>query len=124
MSCNRPDGYTHEKNDCTVRALTKVSGLKYEDVHSAFKACGRRDKRPIRSDEVIKQVCKILNLKSKKVKRSGTLNKFMDTKPLGNYYCRKSGHVFALVNGKVYDENIIGSRLKGVWEIKLKEVKQ
>lgn len=37
------EGFTHERNDCTVRALRQFADISYAEAHALIKASGRKD---------------------------------------------------------------------------------
>lgn len=37
------EGFTHERNDCTVRALRQFAGISYSEAHALLKAAGRKE---------------------------------------------------------------------------------
>src|SRR5512143_1491954 len=41
VKVERLDGFSHESNDCTVRALASACGLSYADAHLIAKEMGR-----------------------------------------------------------------------------------
>ena len=118
----RPPEFANERRDCTVVALTLASGLPYDRVHSAFKECGRKEKHGVHLKKVVHKVCKLLNLKATQVKRSGSLRKFATKFPQGNYICHKRHHAFAVMDGKVLGEEVMGSYIKGAWRIEQGEM--
>lgn len=117
MNYNRPEGFQHEGKDCTVRAMSLVTNIPYEKVHSAFKLCGRRDGKGTNSRLSMKKVCKILNVKSKMIKRSGSVRKLIGLYPKGNIFCTKRGHAFPVIDGVPHDVDTLGSHIKNAWII-------
>ena len=99
-----PDEYKNEKADCTVRALTRVSGLSYKEVHTAWKLEGRKDCKGINAKKKIQRVCKRLNIKIKEY-------------DIGNLLCLKRGHAFPVINRRAYDLDSKNSILTGAWLI-------
>ncbi len=113
----RPEGFENEERDCTVRALSLAGNIQYENVHKAFEINGRKDRHCVMIEPILHKVCKLLNLKAKQVKRSGTLKKFINQFPKGNYFCIKRGHAFAVIDGVSHDEDLMNSHIQGAWLI-------
>lgn len=113
----RPVEFSYEDRDCTVRTLSITAKIPYSEAHAAFKKCGRKDKHSVYITKILQLVCKELNLTAKQVKRSGSLRKFIRTFSKGRYFCSKSGHAFAVVDGVLHDENTLGSHIQGAWLI-------
>lgn len=115
----RPEKFKDENNDCTVRSLSLVANLPYEEVHAAFEIAGRKKGKGVSGKKVIQQVCQVLNLQAKQVKRSGSLKKLKATYPKGRLWCLKSGHAFALIDGVVHGE-LTNAQIRGAWMIEKK----
>ena len=113
----RPEGYEKERRDCTVRALATASKIPYEQVHSAWKLCGRKDKCTVRTKPRFQKVCKLLNIKAKQVKRHGTVEKLVRQFPKGRLFCTKRSHAFAVTDGIAHDLDRIKSHIQGAWLI-------
>jgi hypothetical protein len=115
------EAYSHERSDCTVVALTKVSDYSYSECYKAWSEVGRKKSCGVSCKKKLRKVCKVLNLNFKQVKRHGTVQSFINTFPTGNYFCTKRKHAFAIINGKISDSTLAGSYLKGAWLITQKE---
>jgi hypothetical protein len=120
----RPVGFEREQRDCTVRALSLVSNIPYEKVHGAFKECGRRNSCGFKIKGRFQDVCKLLNLEAKQVKRHGFLSTFISQFPQGKYFIVKSGHAFAVIDGVVHDEHKMNSHIHGAWLITKQQEKE
>lgn len=114
----RSIGYTHEHNDCTVRALSVAANIPYEQCHEAFKHYGRKDKHGLTNiKKIFPKVCHRLGLKSRQVARSGTINKLVKKYPTGRIYCTMRGHAFCIVDGVPHDVKSKNCRIKTAWII-------
>lgn len=119
-------GYSHERNDCTVRALSVACELEYSVAHKLIKdKTGRKDTGacygfPVFMDKYIPHIKKLHPKPWEKEKKIGTLSKFVRDNPTGTWILLKSGHAFALVNGVVYDSWQPGpkTQIKQAWQIK------
>ena len=113
----RPERFSKERSDCTVRALTTVSGLPYDQVHEAFRIAGRKDRRGVKAKKVIQKVCRILNLKAIQVQRSGSVRKLIKRYPVGSLFCTMRGHAFPVIDGIIKDWVSPFVHLRGAWLI-------
>jgi len=111
------DRSSSEHNDCTVRALALTAKINYKEAHKIAREAGRKDRKGFQSNWLIqtaKDTFK-LNYQSVKVKPM-TVATFCKKYPKGSFYCRKSGHAFAIIDGVCYDHTRSLSRVKDVWE--------
>lgn len=127
-------GFTHEKNDCTVRALQHSTGISYEEAHTFMKKHGREDGKGAMSNFIYPKFA----MNGKKLTHSGFLGECIDKKggyrkryrfPTINQMIQKLGkgsyilninrHVIALVDGIVKDSHISGgkSRVKSYFTV-------
>lgn len=113
----RPEGYEKEKKDCTVVALSLASNIPYDKVHTAFKQLGRKDGQSVRSSSIMKHIFILLNIKAKKVMRSGSVNKLIKKHPKGNLYCIKRKHAFTIIDGVTHNLDRPNSHVMGAWLI-------
>lgn len=103
----------NEYDDCTVRALSFVTGIPYEDAHVIAKESGRPDREGWYAHRVIQEameygykfnqidlysILKRLGIKKISAKR------FAELFPTGSLYVCRRGHAFAIINGKIYNE--------------------
>lgn len=51
------------------------------------------------------------------VKRSGGLQGFLRKFPIGNYYCQKRGHAFAVIDGVAHDCKHAQSHIQCAYKI-------
>lgn len=119
MICNDSRSY-NERNDCTVKALAIATGIDYLDAHTALKKQGRGDRQGCMKPQQEKALnsvgYSIERLARYKLTPSGrrcgvmkeyrgktmtTVAKYLD--PSKVYWIYTSGHVAAVVNGKVED---------------------
>lgn len=122
----RPTG-TGERNDCCVRALANATGLDYLEAHVIAARYGRPDRSRMphrstvtmfdaygtRQDLVEKARGHVIErpayrggsyVRVTKVGRV-TLARFLAAYPRGTYVCHIRGHVFAVRDGVVLDNN-------------------
>lgn len=132
-----PDG-GRERNDCSVRAVAIALGKPYPEVHAAFKANGREDRHGTFTCITRAVLCQsganvvelslplhtyspVDNGWQVKYRRTGgwTVASFVRSHKRGRYIVRVNGHMFAVLDGVVYD-HAGGSRRQvlEVWEVK------
>lgn len=104
-----------ESRDCVVRASTIATGSTYQDMHSKYKAAGRRDKRgtPVfLIDEVLphKQA-----IKADYRHLAWTLSKFISIYGKGRWVLCNRNHAWAVVDGVVHDTAPVGARTRVLW---------
>lgn len=92
-----------ERRDCTVRALTNVSGASYSEVHAIFAAHGRKNRRGIVLRKVLQSVASDLGLTAQIVRRSGSVERLLRDFPAGRLVINTRGHAFAVIDGVVHD---------------------
>jgi hypothetical protein len=95
-----------QKNDCTVRALASARGLTYDEAYDELKQAGRKCGRGFAIQVWLNAQPWALKLPFPAVKGERRMNPvtFVAQFPLGNFICRSSKHVFAVIDGKVLDE--------------------
>lgn len=121
MTIERPQGYEHEKNDCTVHALSLALNIPYEAAHSALKKYGRRDKHGIGLRTRFSHICKDLGVDASHIRRSGTVAKLCKDYPQGRIFAIKRGHAFAIIDGVAHDLTKLGSHVKSAWLLEVKQ---
>lgn len=99
-------GFTHEDNDCAVRAHALFTGSSYEESHAIFKKLGRRDGRGTKNRTILT----ILNEKYHCVMDKMTLNQLRHSYPKGRVYALKRGHAFTLIDGVLHDTWKVGDK--------------
>ena len=95
---NSAEGFS-ERRDCTVRALTNVSGAPYAEVHAIFAAHGRKKRRGIVLKNVLQSVARDLGLVAQVVRRSGSVERLLRDFPTGRLVVNTRGHAFAVIDG-------------------------
>ena len=119
-----------QKNDCTVRAVATVLGLSYDEVYDQMAHAGRQCNRRFHlldwlesrnHDEPGHFVCKTRRISFPAIKGKERMNlaEFCKQYPHGRYICRVAKHVFAVIDGVVYDtfENRCDRCVYLAWEI-------
>ena len=96
------DGF-NETRDCTVRALAISAGIKYYIAHNIARDAGRRSRCGFYVPKIIKEAKKNGLQFYKCVRSSITIQKFLKKYPKGRFYCRRSGHAFAVIDGVILD---------------------
>jgi len=130
LSGRKECGYTHETNDCGVRALAEASNITYAESHTFWSKLGRSDRGGVyftwfddflsnNNNEVFgKKVTKITvpyhqsethkwdNDKWEYVRHTKRLNvkTFIQQNPKGRYIILSRGHAKAIIDGVVHDE--------------------
>lgn len=112
-------GFTHEMNDCTVRALATAYDLSYEVAHAWLKSKGRQDGKGCRNF----------------VGKMDTFGRFMWQKhhyeihrsvkgvlkdyPVGTYMVLIKRHVFVIKDSVIHDTGLskLGSHVTHLWRI-------
>lgn len=92
-----------ETKDCTVRALSIVSGKGYKETHKILAKYGRKDRKGFAISRPLKDIAKDLGIKLRTVKRSGSLSKLMRLHPKGVLLVKVRSHVLALIDGEAND---------------------
>lgn len=100
-----------QKNDCTVRAVTLVYGIPYDDAYDRLKSAGRKSHQGYHFNEWAALDSTIDGKKLvwqsfpgvKGQKRMNPL-RFCKDFPEGRFIVRTAGHVFAIIDGVGYDD--------------------
>jgi hypothetical protein len=117
--------YAGEENTCTVRALAITANISYEDAYDIMQEAGRRPNGRI-----------FMGMGLSKFQECGghyecvycrgifspriTLRKMLPQLEEGNYIVRVRRHVFAVVDGLVYDTELLPARnsiIETVWKV-------
>jgi hypothetical protein len=102
----------NDTNNCTVIALSAVSGMPYPEAYNICRAAGRRDRKGMYTHQLIKHFNENHSSKGKfqhiRMNDKGrmSLNQFVSNYPKGHFYLRKRGHAFVVSNGVVLDMSI------------------
>jgi hypothetical protein len=98
-SGRRAEGFCGETNDCTVRATAILLNQKYAEAHAALAQCGRKPKDGFNYPKAAKK----LGLQPRPEFSCKTVQRVLQELPPGRFVLRISKHVFAVVDGVVYD---------------------
>jgi hypothetical protein len=134
--CKGVERFEGEANDCTVRALANVLGAPYPLAHRLLSAAGRKPKRgmlwsqwsKVYSRLGIKMVSVHGSTKSArfiarasgvKLSQGITIEKMLPLISKGRYIVQVTGHVFAVIDGKIldYGYNPAGARVASVYKL-------
>ena len=121
--CTDPqiEGYFPQKANCTVVALSVVTGIPYNRCYEIAKQFGRKDGRGFNSKTLITKFNKQFGRTFDLHKRSSiTVQKFCKMFPTGSFYVRKKGHAFAIVDGVCVDKAKIATpmaRITDAWKL-------
>lgn len=133
--------FPDEDKDCTVRALANAAGMPYKTAHSILARAGRQQRRGMTFTPLHKVYTR-MGFKLKGVfgstyearyiagslnvepQQGVTLARMMQRLQNGRYIVKISGHVFAVVDGKMLDYygNLAGSRVQALWELEQQAV--
>lgn len=116
-----------EYRDCTIRALALTASIEYSVAHKIGKDAGRQRRRGFHCQTLLDQAQKSNISFSKIIDRHGdgvrtfqptTIGEFIQKHSKGRFYCRRSGHAFAVVDGIILDNirNTPRQRITDAWE--------
>ena len=114
-AAERPSGVAR---DCTVRALTIVTGCRYATAEAIAHAAGRRRNRGFRSSQLIDAArAEGFNFEEVKLPQNALLAEVLLILDEGRFYVRVRGHAFAIVDGKVHDmfHTSLRTPVRGAW---------
>ncbi len=105
-----------ERNDCVVRAITNVTGMDYDYIHSVLKKHGRNDGQGTFANTSVKAMQELgfkpvvigkshwkYYVKDCEANPKKTLNQVMNDLPAGKFVVYVNLHATALVNGQIVD---------------------
>lgn len=94
-----------QKNDCTVRALAMVRGMAYDDAYDLLAAAGRKCSKGFQFTNWINEQSWAARIAFPAVKGQPRMNPatFVQRFPQGRYICQVAKHVFAVIDGVIYD---------------------
>ena len=93
-----------QKNDCTVRAAAAILELNYDDSYDMLKKYGRKCGRRFRMDDFLTdKKAEEISFPAVRGQRRMSPYKFCKEYNDGKYICRTAGHVFAVIDGVVFD---------------------
>lgn len=104
----KASGYGKEKNDCAVVAFSLALGISYKDAYKKLDAAGRQKNSGFYINEFMEH-CGFLGYNTKTIKfkkgRRLTQNEFAITYNKGKWIAYTKGHVIAVINGVIFDNN-------------------
>jgi hypothetical protein len=105
-------GFTHESNDCVVRAISIAYCTEYEKIHAALHKLGRKEGKGI-STRLAMQGREFIWHKSSSAYAqshvSGNVGAFIKANPVGHYVVRVRGHALAVIDGVIHDSCLSNS---------------
>jgi len=112
---------SYERNDCTVRTLAITTKTPYLRAFAILSNAGRKRNRGFHIQKFLKTNKRVCNHFFRKLsfRNPITVNKFVKRYPKGTYYVLIRGHVFAIIDGTVYDviQPKPGQRIKVAWRV-------
>lgn len=112
--------FPNERNDCSVRALSIALGVQYSEVHKLCEKRGRKPKQGFHTSQAFRigRRRKVATFKGVRIsyrttgKHQSTIPTFIKKNPVGRFVCVKHRHAFAIIDGKVYGQELDNSRIK------------
>lgn len=108
-----------EESDCTVRALTIVTGLPYDIVHAELRRAGRHAKRGFELTDYLSHRRKFLGraFASVRFRRKTVMSDILKSYPRGRHVVDLDDHVLAFVDGCAHDLMRVSpdERVLGIW---------
>lgn len=121
----------NETNDCCVRAISIATGIDYAVIHKLCEKKGREPRKGFhphfafglrRGQKKKSCVYKGMRISLRKVgKHEPTIPTFINKNPIGRFVCVKSRHAFAVIDGKVYSQQLDNSRIKYYLKISIND---
>lgn len=100
-------GFVDEEKDCAVRAYSTFKDVDYATAHALFAEHGRKNGAATYNTTI----ATILN--GVQLHEGGmTLGRLLERFPSGKLYVLKRGHAFAVVDGCVHDNVLLGPKTK------------
>lgn len=92
-------------NDCTVRSVALVKRMAYDDAYDMLAAAGRKCFNGFDLGMWLMKQPGVVKLSFPGLKGQRRMNpvQFCQEYPEGRYICRVAKHVFAVIDGTVYD---------------------
>jgi hypothetical protein len=99
------EGYSKERSNCTVVALSSVTDLPYKECYQIASAAGRQNGCGFKSADLINFFNNNISESFDEVylEKRLNVNTFCKEYPKGKYYVRKRGHAFSVIDGVVHD---------------------
>jgi hypothetical protein len=94
-------GFTHEFNDCVVRAISIAFCIDYKIVHAELKALGRKDGAGISTIVAMEDREFIWHKRQKDL--HSTVGRFVKEHPIGHYVVTMRGHAISIIDGIIHD---------------------
>lgn len=101
-----------DKNNCTVCALSNVSGITYHEAHMITQAAGRKMRKGFKTVKLMNHIFDnqsnyglmfVCIMNKDNGSKPISVARFIQENPTGRFYVRRSGHAFAIINGVVHD---------------------
>jgi len=94
-----------QSNDCTVRAVATARGMEYDVAYDLLAAEGRKCERGFHLEKWlnVQPWARKMPFPAVKGQRRMNPHTFCKTYTTGRYICRVAKHVFAVIDGVVYD---------------------
>ena len=111
----RGDAYSNERQDCTVHATSIAAQIPYYQAHDLLARFGRRPRHGIPYISFVRNLREPVGayrIERVRMPETVTLAKFLRDFPKGRFVVRKSGHVFAVIDGIQYDSFPNGPRVR------------
>lgn len=110
-----------QNNDCTVRALAIVKNLPYDDAYDLLKQGGRVSGHKFNFKAWLQDKSWARKISFPAIKGQQRMNPvlFIQKYPKGTFLCFVAKHVFACIDGVIYDDNLIRADrcIYTAWEI-------
>jgi len=121
--------FARERNDCTVIALAKVTGIDYQSAHDLLRDAGRKDGQGIPIGILISYLRKeclydfiAVNPKPAYLRTlRETAHKFEGRYLVSVKAGYMEGHAFAMLDGRISDTIVNHLPILGLWKLKEKE---
>jgi len=108
--CQSISASMNERNDCTVKALAITAGIEYQQAHRILAVLGRKNSRGLRCEHhtMVNKMRAAVMMADKIVSKAEypqglTLKTIGQWRPHGSWLVFTSGHVAAMIDGKVDD---------------------
>lgn len=111
-----------EYRDCTIRALALSAGIEYSTAHRIGRDAGRKRRCGFYADRLLAQAEKSNIFYKEIISNTSapvTIEEFIRSNPTGKFYCSRSGHSFAIVDGIILDNvrNTQRQKIKQAWRL-------
>lgn len=114
-----PRQYDWENNDCVVRASSLATGKTYAEMHAAYKAAGRKDRKGTPVCLIDKVLDYKLGVRAQSRRSAKTLARFLATYNTGRWVMCNARHAWAVIDGVVHDAGPVGARTRvlNAWRV-------